>query len=245
MKIPHLVITSLLFGMGAALLYGVQQTLGEAQVLLRPSLVVTAFIAPSVPDADAAKLESAVKTADSEIQSVGLITQEAAYQQALHDPILSKSLMILKDNPLPASLSITYSDKAWTQRTQPADNLRTFKEIEDLRWDSAARSVFRSLAQWRQWLFRFELLAAAVLLVWSVIGLYWFFAKHCPIAALCRDILTGLAGGALALGIWAIALRSLGMDAAAYRPAAFSILPLVIGAVVGLASFGWGESFER
>jgi len=241
----HVLMISLLFGLAGALMVGIQQALSEARAVLRSDLKMQAFLAVAPTDQDATKLSRAIQSADPAIQAITYQSKEQAFQEASKDPLFSKSLLLLKENPLPASFTIRFNDDAWSDRSDPSQNLRSFHEIQDLQWDASARTVFRSLTQWLNWFKRLDLVAAGLLAIWLLFGVGGFLSRRCPVGVLLPQLAVGMAGGAIAVGVWSLALRHLGADAAAYRPAMFSILPLVIGGVVGIASFGWGEPVER
>src|SRR5579863_9688733 len=118
MKCVHVAMASFFIGLGAVVWLGVQQAICEALSEIRSSMIVTAFLAPTLTDADATKLEKSLQEADPAIRTLTYTSREVAYQQAMKDPALSRSLMVLKQNPLPASFTLQYDDTAWIDRSQ-------------------------------------------------------------------------------------------------------------------------------
>jgi len=236
----HVLMLSFLLGVTSALLFGLQQALGSAENSVRPALAVAVLLQSTVTDDQARTLLTEAKSRDPEVLSVLYVSKAEALQEASKDPALSKSLMLLKENPLPASLIIRYSDRAWMERSEPAEPLKSLPEVQEIRWDAQARTIFRSLHQWRAWLLRLACFAVAMLVVWVFFGVYRFLALRAPLKPLAVQIIVGLTGGVVAAILWAYALRGVGMDASAFRPTGFSFLPLITGAAVAIACFGLG-----
>ncbi len=238
----QVLLVTFFMGTLAALVIGLEQTLHSAEDSIRPLLVVSTFLQAGVSEDQAKAWGETLRRKDAEIQSLAFISKDQALQEAQKDPALAKSLMILKDNPLPASFLIHYSDRAWLERSEPVDGVKGSPEVQEVRWDPQARSVFRSLQQWRAWLIRFSGFAGVMLLVWALVGMYRFLAMRARPDLLLGQLLLGLCGGALSVGIWAYALRGLGPDAGVYRPAWFSLLPIVAGITVAIGCFGWDSN---
>ena len=150
----HVFMISFLLGLTAALLLGIDRVLASAEESLRSQLAVAVFFQSSEPDEAARRISESLRGRDSAIESAQFISKQAALQDAQQDPALARSLMVLKDNPLPASTILRYRDEAWLERGEPAETLRGVPQIQEIRWDARARSSFRSLHQWRAWLLR-------------------------------------------------------------------------------------------
>src|SRR5438874_8387345 len=109
----HVLMVAFLVGLFATVLIGLQQTLMNAEEQVKNSLAVLVFLQTNVSDTEGNQMAQTLKVQDPEIQSVSFTSRDQAYQDALKDPAFAKPLMLLKSNPLPASLSIHYSDRAW------------------------------------------------------------------------------------------------------------------------------------
>jgi cell division protein FtsX len=240
----HVLMVSFLLGGIGALLIGLQQTLRTAEESIRPALKAVIFIQSNVTDDNAKKWADSLVLVDPEIQSATFISRQEALHAAQGNPALAKSLLLLRDNPFPASVVLLYKDSAWLSRPEPAMMLKNQSQVQEIRWDPEARSVFRSLRQWRVWLLRLSAFAVLMLAVWCFFGIYRFFAMKTPYAELFIQLGIGLIGGSLAMATWGFALRGIGQDAALYRPESVSIWPLVTALMAALATFGWKVSRE-
>ncbi len=215
----HVLMVSFLLGGVGALLIGLQQSLGTAEASIRPALKVAVFIQDNVPDADAQKWANALPSFDPELESVTYISRQEALQKAQANPSLAKSLLLLRENPFPASVILNYRDSAWMERPEPAITIKSQPQVQEIRWDPETRSVFRSLRQWRAWLVRLSAFAMMMLIVWCFFGIYRFLSMKAPLAELLIQLGIGLIGGSLAVATWGFALRDIGTDAALYSPA--------------------------
>ncbi len=241
----HVLMVSFLLGGVGALLIGLQQSLKTAEASIRPALKVVVFIQDNVPDADAEKWANSLQALDPELESVTYISRQDALQKAQENPALAKSLLLLRENPFPASVVLHYRDAAWMERPEPAMTLKTQPQVQEIRWDPEARSVFRSLREWRAWLMRLTAFAMIMLAVWSFFGIYRFLSLKAPFPELIIQVGVGLIGGALAVITWGFALRGVGSDAALYTPASVSFWPLITAALSALATFGWSVTDEH
>ncbi len=241
----HVLMVSFLLGGVGALLIGLQQSLQNAEASIRPALKVAVFIQDNVPDVDAEKWANSLPSLDSELESVTYISRQEALEKAQGNPALAKSLLLLRENPFPASAILHYRDLAWMDRPEPALALKTQAQVQEIRWDPEARSVFRSLREWRAWLMRLTAFAMMMLLVWSFFGLYRFFSLKVPLSELLIHLGVGVIGGSLAVLTWGVALRGVGSDAALYRPESISFWPLITASLAALATFGWSVTDEN
>ena len=241
----HVLLMTFFMGITAALVFGLEQTLKSAEDSIKQPLLVSVFMQSSFQDDQAQKWGDQLRLKDPEIQNLNFISKAQALQEAQKDTALAKSLMILKENPLPASFVLRYSDRAWLERNEPVDPIKSLPEIQEIRWDAQARSVFRSLHQWRAWLTRLSAFAGVLLMVWAFIGLYQFLAMRASLAEFALQLLIGIVGGAVALGLWAYALQGLGPDAGVFRPPWFSLVPMLTGLIVAMGCFGWSDHEEK
>jgi hypothetical protein len=235
----HVLMVSFLLGGMGALVTGLQQSLKAAEDSIRPSLKVVVFIQPRIADQAAAQWARTLPSSDPEIASVSFISRQDALQNAQGNPALAKSLLLLPENPFPASAVILYKDGAWLERPEPALALKALPQVQEIRWDPSARSIFRSLRQWRAWLVRLSAFAMIVLFVWCFFGIYRYLVMKSPAADLLVQLGFGLLGGFLAVVISGLALQGIGQDAAVYKPVSLSIWPLATALMAALATFGW------
>ena len=236
--IGHALIVAFMMGLFAMVMIGLQQVLVNAEASVQGSLSAAVFLQNNITDADAAALAQTIKTQDPEILSIAYTSKDQAFQEAIKDPNLAKSLLLLKSNPLPASFMIHYSDRAWWERSEPAENLRAFPGIQEIRWDPQARSLYRSLHRWRLWALRFSAFTGIVLILWAFIGLYRFLSLQSGFREMAVHLGIGLTGGALAWGLWGMGLRSIQAEISALHPAWVWAVPLAIGVFSALGCFG-------
>jgi cell division protein FtsX len=234
----HVLIVAFLIGLFGALLVGLQQTLASAEESVKSALMVVVFLQNGLSAQDADAWVAKARGDDAEILSAEYTSKEAAYQAAMKDPKLAKSLQLLKANPLPASFAVRYSDRAWAERADPAQALSSAGDIQEIRWDPQAQSLYRSLHRWRMWTLRFSAFVGMVLAVWAMIGLYRFLSLNSDFAEIAALLGVGLLGGALAWGLWSLGLRSIQADISAIHPATVWSIPIVIGIVSALGCFG-------
>ena len=187
----HVLLMTFFMGIAAALVFGLEQTLESAEDSIKQPLLVSIFMQSSFQDDQAQKWGETLRAMDPEIENMSFISKNQALQEAQKDLALAKSLMILKENPLPASFVLRYSDRAWLERNEPADLIKSLPEIQEIRWDAQARSVFRSLHQWRAWLTRFTAFAGVILMVWAFIGMYQFLAMRASLAEFALQLMIG------------------------------------------------------
>lgn len=176
----HVLMVSFLLGGVGALMIGLQQSLSTVEQAVRHQLNVAVFVQSAVSDPDAANWARALPATDPDIATITFIPRDEALQRAQGNPALVKSLLLLHENPFPASVVLQYKDRAWLERPEPALALRAMPQVQEIRWDPEARSVFRSLRQWRDWLSRLTFFALLMLFVWCFFGVYRFLARHAP-----------------------------------------------------------------
>lgn len=234
----HVFMVAFLLGMGAALLAGMDRSLAVAEDAQRRQLAAVLFFQANASDPETQKLANALPSQDSSIVSVQYLSKQSALDNAQRDPAFSRSLVILKENPLPASVTVRYRDDAWLERSEPGEALRGIPEIQEVRWDPEARTAFRSLHQWRLGLRRLLWGAAALMILWALSGLFRFIRKGFPIQSLSFLGIVGAAGGALAMLFWAFSVKRLGIDASLYSGSPWSPYPVVVGMLVSVAGFG-------
>lgn len=234
----HIALVSFLLGLLAALVVGIDRSLALAESTIRPSLDVTVFLQSSLPEDVAKGLGDQLKAKDPAIESFTYISREQAARDAGQDPMLAKSMMILKENPFPSAYVFHYNDSAWMDRAEPTEGLSGFPGIQEIRWDARARSNFRMVHQWREWILRFGEVAAALVMLWALFGAYRFLAQRAPFVDLLKAVVIGCAGGALALVAWAMGMRHLGHDASMTMPMGMTWWPLWVGIACGIAFFG-------
>src|SRR3954468_23804142 len=86
----HVLIVAFLIGLFAAVLIGVQQNLAQAEASLRSSLAVVVFFQNDLSDANS--VIQGLRGQDREIENIEYTSKDQAYQEALKNPSLAKSL---------------------------------------------------------------------------------------------------------------------------------------------------------
>src|SRR5882672_3320492 len=100
----HVLMVSFLLGGIGALLIGLQQSLKTAEESIRPALKVVIYVQPGITEEKAKKWADTLTTADPDLQSATFISRQEALEKAQGNPALAKSLLLLRDNPLPVSV---------------------------------------------------------------------------------------------------------------------------------------------
>jgi cell division protein FtsX len=232
----HVLIVAFLIGLFSAVLIAVQQNLSKAEASLRSSLGVVVFLQKDLPDAQ--NRMQTLRSQDPEIESILYTSKEQAYQEALKNPSLAKSLQLLRANPVPPSFTLQYSERAWWERLDPAEKLKTIDQAQEIRWDPRAQALFRSLHRWRLWSLRFSAFLGIILAIWSLIGVYRFLALQSRFQEIAVHLGVGLVGGGLAWGIWTLGLRSIQADISTLHPSWVWAAPLLIGSIAAVGCFG-------
>jgi cell division protein FtsX len=233
MKFRMLFISFLVAG-GGALCAGVQQSLRIAEEMARSSLKVAVFLSPALTDAEGEQWVKTLPNIDPAIESAEYISRDEALKRAQQNPMLGRSLLLLRKNPFPASVVIRYQGPAWFERSDPAIKLRDQPSVQEIRWDAELRSHFRSLWQWHLWLGRVGLTVFMMLVAGALVGFIRFLKTHRSWSELWIQGGVGLLGGGLAIGLWGIALQKVGTEAAAYRPTHLNFWPLLAGVLASM-----------
>ena len=134
----------------AVFLFIANRELLQRERTAREGLVAVAYLETSFPDADAAKWIQTVRAELPEALKIDYISKAEALQTAQADPSLAKALVMLKDNPLPSTLTIRFSDEAWLHEADPADALKAHTEVSEIRWNPILRDAFRTAKMWRK-----------------------------------------------------------------------------------------------
>jgi septal ring factor EnvC (AmiA/AmiB activator) len=143
-----LVLSALLCSVGVFIL-GLHRSLKATEASLRSDLKVVVLLQANVSDQDAAAWAQHLSSTDSEIESVSYVSRAEALQKAQENPALTKSLLLLRENPFPASAILHYRDAAWLNRAEPALALKSMPPVQAIRWDPAARKLFATMDAWR------------------------------------------------------------------------------------------------
>jgi hypothetical protein len=234
----HVLMVAFLVGLFGAVLIGVQQSLASAESSLDASLSAVVFLQSTISDAEAGSLQETLRAQDPEIRSAEYLSRAQAYEEAMKNPALAKSLSLLKSNPLPPSITIRFSERALWERADPTEKIRSVNGLQEIRWDAQALSLYRNLHRWRMWGIRLSGFIAMMLLVWAFIGLYRVLAQQAAWLDVMSQLVVGAIGGALAWGVWGISLKSIQLDLPFIQPIYMQLLPLFIGIVAALGCYG-------
>ncbi len=232
----HAFVVSFLVTLLALFIVEGYQRLGQESRHIKEGLVVVVFLQNSLSDAQALGWLDQFKLQDKDIESAVLTTKEQAFQKAALDPMLAKSLQLLKENPLPASVVIHYSDTAWMQSVAPVERLKVLPSITEIRWDPQVLSTWQSVERWRIAIRRLALLLLGVVGLWACAGIYRFFVLHLLPGEMILHVGWGLLGGGIAEAVWLQTLRT------AFENSAMTVsssLPLGAGIAGALACLGF------
>jgi hypothetical protein len=233
-------LVSFLVAGGGALCAGVQQSLRMAEEMVRSSLKVAVLFSETLTEAEGEQWARVLPKMDAAVESAEYISREEALKRAEQNPLLARSLLLLRHNPFPASVVVRLQGQAWLERSDPASQWRVRSQIQEVRWDPELRSQYRSLRQWRIWLSRVGAAGLVLLLAGGLVGGFRFLKFRRPWSELWVKGGMGLMAGGLAIGLWGLALRWVGPEAASYRPTHLSFWPLVAG-ILGALVMSEGE----
>ena len=247
MKVAALVrgqafVTAFLVTLLAVFLVEAYQRLGFEARHQKDGLAVVVFLQTSLTDAQAQAWVEQLHQQDKEIESLVLTTKEQAYKKAAEDPTLAKSLLLLKENPQPATVVVRYSDQAWLQPVSPVERLKVLPSMGEIRWDPQTLSGWLSLQRWRRALRHLAMLLIALVGFWAFMGIYRALSLRLPLREIFLHVGWGLIGGSAAAAVWLATLR------AAFEDSAMSLsswLPLGAGVAGALACIGIRFSHDK
>jgi cell division protein FtsX len=216
----------------AALLCAVSRGLEQAQDQVRAALPVAVFFQANVPDDQSRSLSQGLKTQDPAIEKIAYISKEDAYTEASKDPLLSRSLMLLHDNPLSAVIELYYSKKAWLERQDPAQALHQLPGIQDIRWNPARRDAFFAFEPWKKIVAKSLWGVSIALLLWSLGGIHAFALTLAEWKKGFLFFIAGALGAASTLLVWPLIVPG--------QPC--PLLPVLFGGLIGIGSFPEGRA---
>ena len=211
---------------------------------LRENLFVTIFLRPALTDMDGAAVAKSIQDGDKEVVSTSFVSKEEALQQAERDPVLSKSLMLLKENPLPAFVTVRYSDAAWLQRDNPGEMLTGISQMQEMKWNPLNRAAFRKAHAWRRMAEATSIGLAVVLLFWFIAGVLHFVSSHLRFEHLFSGALAGALGAGSAWLAEVFLIQRFGGEGTGILSAQLSLLPIITGIIIGMTLSGWGGRVE-
>lgn len=241
----QVLMLSLLLGTSAMVLLGVRDSLGIAERSIQDNLKVVVLIQTQLSDDLARKWAEGLPTQDSEIESVTFISKAEALQKAQEDPALVKSLILLRDNPLPASAVIRFKPSAWMERPEPALQLRASPEVQEIRWDPEKRSTFQTLHQWRTWLLRISTFAVILLSVWAIVSISSAVVSRIPMPVWLTHSGMALFGAALSLLVVGLSLQKVGVQALEFKPDLNTPWPWISSFLGSFAMLGSTVKYEK
>lgn len=241
----HLILLCFLLGTAAVFVVGVLDTLQIAETFIRQNLKVVVLIQPAVADDAAKKWADGLLTQDPEIESVTFVSKAEALEKAQGNPALVKSLILLRENPLPSSVIIRYKDRVWLERPEPVAGIQPAPEIQEMRWDPEKRSTFQAIRQWRVWLLRIALLAVILLVVWTATGIYHALSVPPARVEVLVQLGAGFLGAGLALLVIGLSLQKVGGEAFLYKPHLNTPWPWITGLLTSVATLGWTVTDEK
>jgi cell division protein FtsX len=208
--------------------------LTHAQVQILENLPVAVFFQSNLSDTQTRAIADALPRKDKGIEKVTYISREQAYAEASKDPLLSRSLMLLRDNPLSATAEIHYSLRSWIDHTDPSDSLRSTSGVQDIRWNAARRDALLAFEPWKIAITRTLWGVGLLLLLWSVGGVSLLASEAVRYKTGAAYFLTGLLGGAVMTLFWVGVLPRLGVTLLPLPWRAVPLLPTLFGGLVGL-----------
>ena len=178
----------------ATLACAVSRGLVQAQEQVRAALPVSVFFQANVPDDQSRAVSEHLKAQDAAIEKMSYLSKEQAYVEAGKDPLLSRSLMLLHDNPLSALIELHYSKRAWLERQDPAQALHQLPGIQEIRWNAARRDTYLAFEPWKKRIAQSLWAVALLLLVWASGGIYSFAVTLGEWKKGCLFFMAGIAG---------------------------------------------------
>jgi cell division protein FtsX len=211
----------------ATLACGVARELDQAQEQVHSALTVAVFFQSNVPDDQSRSIAEGLRTQDPAIESMAYLSKEEAYAKASKDPLLSRSLMLLRENPLSAVAELHYSKDAWLTRQDPAQALQQLPGVQDIRWNASRRDALFAFEPWKKRVMKGLWIIAFALLIWTLGGIRFFALTLSEWKKGFLFFIAGILGAASALLAWPLILPG--------QP--YPLLPLLFGSLIGMGSF--------
>jgi cell division protein FtsX len=183
-------------------LRGASSYLLQQQESLRTSMPVVVFFQADLPDDRTRDAASHLKQRDSGIDQMTYKSRQQAYQEASQDPQLSPSLVLLRDNPFPASAEMILSAQAWRSRADPTVEWRGIAEVQEARWNSPKRDLWVRMDSLRKALQASLWICAILLLLWSLNGMLNAARDAVSWRQLSGWVALGCLGGLLGDSLW-------------------------------------------
>jgi cell division protein FtsX len=211
----------------ATLACAVSRGLTQAQENVRAALPVTVFFQANSPDDQSRSVSDALKKQDPAIETVSYLSKEQAYAEASKDPLLSRSLMLLHDNPLSAVTELHYSRQAWLERQDPAQALHGVPGVQDIRWSASRRDAFLAFEPWKKIIGKSLWVISIALCLWALSGIHTFALTLTEWRRGFLFFLTGTLGAASTLGVWSLIIPG--------QP--YPLLPVLFGGLIGIGAY--------
>lgn len=220
---PLFCAVSLAAAIGASVDSALRQTEEESWQGLN---LIVFFQAP-LPDVATRTAADAMASQNPDVVSMTYTSSQQAYDKAALDPLLSRSLLLLKDNPLPASASLKLSRSAWLRASDVSDRWQQGTGVQEVRWDAEKRARWQELYAWRHRVERGLAAVAALTIFWALRGVLAFSRT--------------LSGWREALGVLGVGLVCGAGCEAGWRMflghATWNTLPLWMGALVSMGTW--------
>lgn len=223
----YIVLLAAAFGSLTTLSCALLRGMDRAQDQVHAALPVSVFFQANLPDDQTRATADQLKAQDPAIEETVYTSRDQAFADASKDPLLSRSLMLLRDNPLSAVVEVRYSKKAWLERQDPAQALHQVPGIQEIRWSAARREMLLQFEPWKKICSKTLWIVCAVLMLWSLKGIRAFAVTLSEWKIGMTFILAGFIGGACTLFLWSLVLPG----------QTYPALPLLFGGLLGVGSF--------
>ena len=220
----------------AALVCAAAGGIAQAQDRISATLPVAIFFQPTLTDEATRQAADLLKKEDPAVQQVTYLSREQAYSEAGKDPLLERSLMLLQNNPFPATAEVHYSAQAWIERQDPVQALRNIPGVQEIRWSAPRRDALLAFEPWKKIMVGTLWAVTVLLILWAFSGVGAFAGTLSEWKRFAGCFFTGVLGAGLMSVIGFIVLPRLGV-APFMSAAGLPALPLLLGGLTGLGSF--------
>ncbi|MGH7739409.1 MAG: cell division protein FtsX, partial [bacterium] len=140
-----LIVAAALFQLSIFLV--VDRVLDRALSTARENFQMVVFLTPKASGSDRDRIQALLNSAP-QVDSVKLVTREAALNEFRQDPEINQMIQALGENPLPDSFDVTLKRDALGQAEDLVGTLKKDPQVDEV---SYGKGQFETLSKWFAW----------------------------------------------------------------------------------------------
>jgi cell division transport system permease protein len=250
-----------------SLFLGVSRVLDHAFSSAHQKFEMAVFLSASTTQADTARIQNFL-SGDARVESVQLVTKEAALQDFRKDPSIDQMVKALGENPLTDSFTVVLKNSAAGEADSLAADLKKESHVEDVSYGKGEWETVSNLARVIRWtglLMASLVFLTALFIVANTLTLALWARREDMLSMvrlgapvwmrwgpyLCEGIIQGLTGSVIVMVVLEVVRRVAGQALQKYG--GFDILAtlpfqewlslylnlLVMGGVIGMLGAFW------